>query len=286
MAAAFVAVPSAAKPLAIRADSYPVAFFAERIAGDTADVVLPIPPSEDPESWTPSIADIAAYQEADLILLNGAGLAQWTTRATLPRASTIDTSAAFSDRLIFAEEVTHSHGPEGTHSHAATAALTWLDLDQARQQAEAVASALAGRRPEEAARFQENLQGLVEDLAALDAEAAEVGALAGGRHLLASQHRYQYFARRYGLDVESVSWDPTQPPATEQLAALDIRLGKHAATVMLWEDEPGPEAAEDLRTRGVTVVVFPALARPPDEGDFLTSMAASLSRLRQALAAP
>jgi len=40
-----------------------------------------------------------------------------------------DTSAGFADEIIVIEDgQTHSHGPEGEHSHNVTASVTWLDL--------------------------------------------------------------------------------------------------------------------------------------------------------------
>ena len=281
--AALVAGPAAAQTLTVQADSYPVAYFAERLAGEAAEVTLPVPPNRDPAFWTPSIAEIAAYQAADLILLNGAGLAQWTTRATLPRARILDSSAGFADRFIGTEGVTHSHGPEGEHSHAATASFTWLDFRQAALQAEAVAEALKRLLPHEAAMLDANLRALAADLSALDAEASAIAALAAGRPLLASHPRYQYFARRYGLDVESVEWEPGEAPTAEELVELDTLLEAHPATVMLWEAEPGAEAAQALDARDISVVVFTTAANRPAEGDFLGAMRANLARLRSAL---
>ncbi len=53
--------------------NYPLAYFAERIAGDLAEIRFPAPPDVDPAFWMPGTDTIAAYQAADRILLNGAG---------------------------------------------------------------------------------------------------------------------------------------------------------------------------------------------------------------------
>ncbi|MBM9596022.1 metal ABC transporter substrate-binding protein [Roseitranquillus sediminis] len=281
----FGAGTARAETLDVRTDSYPVAYFAERIAGDTAEVVLPVPADVDPAHWVPPIAEIATFQQADLVLLTGAGLADWTTRTSLPRSRTIDTSTAYADALIETEGVTHSHGPEGDHSHAGVAPFTWLDLDLATLQAEAVAEALARRLPGEAALFEANLKALAADLATLDAVAEEVGALAAGRPLLASHPRYQYLARRYGLALESVEWEADKPPGPEQLDALDALLEKHPATIMLWDADPGADTRQVLMNLGITSVVFPALANRPADGDFVTSFRDSLASLRAAIVA-
>ncbi len=64
--------------------NYPLEYFADRLGGDQVEVVFPAPPGGDPAFWSPDPDTIAAYQGADLILLNGAGYAKWLERATLP----------------------------------------------------------------------------------------------------------------------------------------------------------------------------------------------------------
>ena len=103
---------------------------------------------EDPAFWEPTSADIERMQQADLILLNGAGYAKWVERATLPASKVADTTAGVSDRLLeLAGTVTHSHGPEGEHEHHGWAFTTWLDPTLALDQARAVAAALQARLP-------------------------------------------------------------------------------------------------------------------------------------------
>lgn len=49
--------------------NYPLQYFAERIAGQHASVVLPVPEDEDPTFWIPDPATITAYQRADPLAL-------------------------------------------------------------------------------------------------------------------------------------------------------------------------------------------------------------------------
>ena len=68
---------AAAGPLRIYVVNYPLKYFAERIGGDYVQVEFPVPGNVDPAYWDPDIADISAYQKADLIMLNGAAYAKW-----------------------------------------------------------------------------------------------------------------------------------------------------------------------------------------------------------------
>ena len=82
-----------AGPLTVYTVNYPLRYFAERIGGEAVRVSFPAPPDVDPAYWSPPPEVIAAYQQADLVLVNGAGYAGWLDRATLRRSRVIDTSA-------------------------------------------------------------------------------------------------------------------------------------------------------------------------------------------------
>ena len=69
----FVFDSPAAGPLNVYVVNYPLKDFAERLGGDHVRVAFPVPADVDPAHWNPDLVDIAAFQTADLILLNGAG---------------------------------------------------------------------------------------------------------------------------------------------------------------------------------------------------------------------
>jgi zinc transport system substrate-binding protein len=243
---------------------------------------MPVPPGVDPPFWRPRIQDIAAMQQADLIFLNGANLEKWLTQATLPRLKLVDTSAGFRDRFITIENaVTHSHGPEGAHSHSGIAYTTWLDFDLASRQAEAVARAMALKRPAQQRDINEKLAGLTNDLEALDKELKVLTATKPDLPLMGSHPVYQYLARRYGLKLRAVHWEPDTMPAETEWAELKRTLAVHKAHWMLWEAQPTTEIAARLNTLGVQSVVYDPCGSRPGTGDFMTVMRANLDNMRQ-----
>lgn len=287
LAAAFLAAvvsPSAnaAEPMSIYTVNYPLAYLAERLAGEAAVVSFPAPADRDPAFWKPSIAEIGAYQQADLIVLNGAGYAQWTTKTSLPRRALLDAAAGFSDAFIETETITHSHGADGEHSHTGVATHLWLDLSLAERQAAAIADRLQRLRPDAADAVAARLTALAADLRALDAAFRALGQAYAETPLLASHPRYQYFARRYGFDVESVEWAPSETPTDAQWAALDAILETHPAEIMIWEAAPLVDVEAALRERGVRVAVVETVANRPAEGDFLGALRRNLDALTSA----
>jgi len=266
--------------------NYPLAYFAERIAGDSIEVVFPAPPDLDPATWSPSADVIADYQQADLVLLNGAGYADWIQRATLSQSRLVDTSGALADRLIpILADVTHSHGPTGDHSHEGTAFTTWLDLDIAVEQARAVLDALLLLQPENETDFREAFAALEQDLKELDAQLKKVAGRIGDRPLVFSHPVYQYLEGRYELNGVSVHWEPDEMPGDEQWRELAAVLAVHDAAWMIWEGEPLPEAAQRLAELGIESLGFRPSANRPVDGDFLDVMRQNVNVLETALAA-
>ena len=200
-------------------DSYPLAYFAQRIGGDLVEVSFPAPPGVDPSFWKPDADTIALYQKADLILINGAGFAAWVDTATLPGSRVVDTSAAIADRLLPLEgAVTHSHGGMGEHSHSGFATRLWLDPTLAAAQATAIASAFAAARPDDKASFDQGLAALRGDLEALDSKLTALASRIGATPLLFSHPVYAYLIRRYGLER------PVAPLGAHR-GARSLRLG-------------------------------------------------------------
>ena len=273
----------AGEKLRIYTVNYPLAYFAERIAGDLAAVTFPAPPDVDPAFWMPDAETIAAYQGADLILLNGADYAKWRSKVSLPRSRLVDTSRAFRDAYIRETGgVSHSHGPGGEHEHGGTAFTTWLDLDRAAQQARAIAEALTRKRPDAKDEIQRNLGSLQGDLQRLHERISEITRVNPDRRLLASHPVYQYLARRYGLNLRSVMWEPDELPSEAQWSELEGILSEHPAKWMIWEGEPAQESSTRLRALGVGSVVVNPCGNRPETGDFLSVMSDNVASLQRA----
>ncbi|MEK6235939.1 MAG: metal ABC transporter substrate-binding protein, partial [Planctomycetales bacterium] len=193
--------------------NYPLRYFADRLGGDLVTVELPAAPDVDPAHWRPDAATIGEFQRADLILLNGAGYARWVESATLPPSKTVDTTHAVQDRFIAIKDtVVHAHGPSGEHSHGDVAFTTWLDPVIAVAQAQAARDALRDRLPQHAAAINDRFESLKIELLDLDRRLQETFQAQPDRPLLASHPVYQYFAARYGLNLQSVHWEPGEYP--------------------------------------------------------------------------
>lgn len=270
----------------VYAVNYPLAWAAKQLGGDAADVHFPAPADIDPAFWEPDPETIAAYQQADLILLNGANYAKWASRVSLPQNRMLDTSKGFADKLIAVDSgPVHSHGPEGGHSHGDLAFTVWLDLRLYATQVAAIAEALIALLPEEKDAILQRRQSLVSEVMALDSKLIELGEEVNGAPVLYSHPVYQYFDRRYGLNGFALHWEPDQAPSTRDWAELDDALERHGAKLMVWEDEPTPETRNGLKQRQIQLVIIRPMGNKPENGGFGAGMADNVAALIDGLRA-
>jgi zinc transport system substrate-binding protein len=274
---------TAADKLVVYTVNYPLQYFAERIGGAHVDVHFPAPADVDPAFWKPDAHTLADYQRADLILLNGAGYAKWTHTVSLPRLHSVDTSRGFRDQYIKVSATSsHSHGPTGDHSHSGTAFTTWLDPLLAAQQASAIRDAFIKQRPDHSQTFSDNYARLQQDLLDLDKTFQQIVANQPGQPLLASHPVYQYFARRYNLNLRSLVWEADVDPREVDWQALAKLTSEHPARRMLWEAQPRQTIVKRLQGFAVHSVVFQACANKPAKGDYMSVMMDNIAQLRLA----
>jgi len=269
------------KALVVLTTNYPQAYFAERIGGDRVRVEFPAPPGIDPAYWSPSAEVVAAYQGADVIFSNGAGYEGWVAKTSLPESKLVSTSSGFEDLYLVAEEaVLHTHGPEGEHEHENVALTTWLDPMLAIEQARAIKDALTERLPGAEADLQAGFAVLEMDLTDIDGQLQAWATARAGQPMLASHPVYQYLARRYGLDLRSVHFEPDEIPTPGAWRDLADLVAEHPAKLMLWEGSPLPEIEARLREQlGIATVVFEPCANRPPAGDYLSVMRANANRI-------
>ncbi len=264
----------------VAVSNHPLEVFASRIGGDHVSIDWRIPPDVDPAFWSPTADDIAAMQEADVILLNGATYEKWLPTASLPAARTVDTCAMVTDRLIETDGPVHAHGPDGEHSHAGVAFTIWLDPELAIAQATAVRDALVKAAPQHQQDFDARYGLLVREIQERFAGVEQAINTAPDTPVIFSHPVYQYLARRFGMNGRAVHWEPDAAPDANQIAELDLLLAEEPSVWFIWESEPIPESVAMLKARGIRSVVFEPCGNRPETGDFLDAVDRGVEALR------
>ena len=271
------------RPVVI-AVNYPLANVAHQLAGEWIELRYPVPESADPAYWKPDDEQITAMQQADLVLLNGAGHEPWQERVTLSPLNQANTSRGFHDQWIVVKDaITHKHGPEGEHTHAGIASTTWLDPVLFREQIHVVAQAIIKLLPDHREEILKREKKLDTELEQLDQQWKGATKKRGDRPLIASHPVYQYLARRYGWKLDSLHWEPDQKLTEKEWEQFDELRKKNGANLMIWEAEPLAETKTELDKRAVGVAVIEPLGNGSPEENVLDEMRANAKRFEAAL---
>ncbi len=260
--------------------NFPLFYFAKRLAGSDFDVRYIVSPDEDPAFWKPSDSDVQAFQEADLIVRNGAGYAKWIKTVSLPSRIMLDTSSGFSSALIREKGKVHQHGNGKAHQHGDVAFTTWMDFTLAQKQAQSIADRFTAMSPRSAGHIRKNTDKLNADLLSLDRRMMAFSRKWGNKPLLVSHPVYQYWAKRYGLNIRSVHWEPDMKwdnNRAEELSTINL---SPPARWMIWENLPSPDLVARLKEKGIESVVFSPCANSPDKNkDWISVMKKNISAL-------
>lgn len=265
---------------AITTVNNPLYYFTQQLADDLAIVKFPVPADIDPSQWKPNLDQVLQLQESELIILNGAGYSSWLDKVSLSSSRLVNTSVSNNAQWIpLNEQTTHSHGPDGEHSHSGYAFTTWMDMNLAKQQAKAIASALRKRWPNQGQAIAQRETELLNALEALDHGYSEQARRLADKTLIYSHPVYQYFERRYQLTGHSLHWEPDEVPDEQQWTQLKTLIKGKKNVLFVWEDFPVKVITDRMNSLGLEYVVIRPAANRGDI-DWLSEQQVNLQRLQ------
>lgn len=264
--------------------------------GDAAEVRVVMPNGSDPHEWRPSAKDVAALQEADLVVENGldleAGLEDAIDQARKDGTPVFTATDHVTVRES-GEDPEEPHADEGDahadeHGHGAGDPHFWTDPAQVRS----VTLALPGAvKKATGIDVSATSRKAARDLAAADtAIAAEVMAVpAADRTLVTGHESLGYFADRYGLEVIGAvtpSLSSQGQVSAAHLADLEAAMKKAGAKVLFTETGLSDAVADAVvKETGATVVEVGTEVLPGD-GSYETYITELGRRISSALATP
>lgn len=287
------------------ASFYPLAFVAEQVAGDHAQVENLTQPGAESHDLELTGQQVGEVSDADLILfLHGfqpsvdAAVEQNAQERALEVSELVelipDQEGAEHAEEEHAEEAGEEHAEEPAeeheeHDHGDLEGDPHIWLDPANMQAiaTAVADRLAEVDPDNAEAYQANADTLSSELDTLDQE-FETGLAQCERTVFVTSHQaFGYLADRYGLEQVGIAgMEPDAEPSPERLAEVHQVVQDEGVTTIFYERLVSPKVAETLATDlGVqTAVLDPieGLTDDTSDEDYLTLMRANLAALQEA----
>jgi zinc transport system substrate-binding protein len=236
---------------------YPLAFGAQRIDGDRAEIVDLTPPGAEPHDLELSARDAETLRGAEVVLYFGGGFQPGLERA-------------LDDVRGRKVDLLEGVGARGDDPHV------WLDPSRFAKILVRIGAVLG--RPAKA-------RSTVREALRLDA-AYRAGLARCRRDVLVTSHAaFGYLADRYGLrQVAITGISPEAEPSPQQLRTVVDQVRETGATTIFVEPLLSRRAAETVaRETGARVAVLDPLESRPASGDYFGVMRANLARLREAL---
>lgn len=281
------------------ASFYPLAWVTERVAGDAWTVENLTQPGQEPHDLDLSIAQTAALEQADLVVLEEGfqpavdAAAEGTDAAVVDAAAVVDLLPATADghdhehegeEGAEAEDAEAEDGEE--HDHGDLDPHFWLDPLLVADFADAVAEQLGEVDPDGAATYAENAADLRTDLEAVD-EDYTTGLASCERTATVVSHQAFGYLARYGLDFEPIAGlSPDAEPTAADLAHLQELITEDGVTTVFSERLVSPKMAQTLADdMGVTSAVLDPIEGLSDDTsgeDYLSLMRENLTALQQA----
>ena len=141
---------------------------------------------------------------------------------------------------------------------------------------------LVRKLPEEKIELEGNYLALRKELLDLDRTIETIVAPKREQPMMVSHPVYQYLTKQYGLNLESVHWEPDAMPDTAMWTEMERLLARHPAKWMIWEGTPIRQPVKTLQSLGVRSIVFDPTGNTPKLGDFMSIMRQNAANLRKA----
>lgn len=253
----------------------PLAYFVERLVGDSVQVDALVQPGQSPHTFEPTPKQMTALSAAAIYFHIDEAFEQRLVeklRATNPDTRFVDIRTGL-DLLPMAphgddhtksppdddshaehDHADHDHGHDhaedghGDHDHGAIDPHVWLDPRRMKIAARGMCETLAEQWPQHAATYRENLEKLETELDALDAGMREKLKDCAGKPFFVTHAAFGYFADAYGLEQVSIESGGRQPGPRELQQVME-RLKSAGARRVFFDPQTSRNLVDTLQSQ-------------------------------------
>lgn len=265
----------------------------QQLAGDCANVTTVINSTAlDPHDYEPTTGDIASFEDADLVVVNGADYDHWAADAVAnldPAPAVVDAAEVVGVEGGHAEE--DGHSDEEEHDHGSVNPHLWYSPEYVQETAQAITAELSQLSPDAADYFTQQADAFTEAMAPYEQELTTLEGLAAGRTYAATETVFDYTATAVGLtdatpegyrDAASNESDPSP----SDVAAFESALADGSIDVLVYNTQTEGSVPEQLRaaaeSAGVPVVEVTESV-PDGDDSFVAWQLGQLQQLADAL---
>ncbi|WP_440951445.1 metal ABC transporter solute-binding protein, Zn/Mn family [Methanococcoides sp. FTZ1] len=259
--------------------------FVEKIAGDTVNVVVLIPPGASPATHEPTAGQLREVADAEAYFIVGSGLP--FENVWLDKIRTVN-----SEMLIFdcsegiaimetheeneAEYEDHSAEEEGeAHDHGGVDPHIWTSPLNAKIMVENTYQGLIEIDPDNKELYLKNKEAYLQELEEADARIRESFGDEGGS-FMTYHPSWSYFAAEYGLDMITIEEEGKEPSPKDMQRLIDEAEEKNISVIFVQAQFSTQSAQAIASAIGGEVVTVDPLAK--DYIDNLNSITEAFSR--------
>ena len=208
----------------------PLADLVKAVGGDRVDVTVVVPPGAEPHTFEPTPSLMVQLSQADLYVMNGAGLEFWMDQLL---QSNKDLRIVDSSLEI---ELLQEDGKE-TNPHI------WLSLRNAAIQVKNICSGLSDLDPDNRDYYIQNQDNYLRKLKVLDEQFNRSFSNVSTPVFIVHHPAWSYFARDYSLEQIPLLEEEKEPGPRYLSQVIDLAKKSNITTVFV-EPQFNPKAAE------------------------------------------
>ncbi len=244
----------------------PLGDFVQAVGGDKVDVAVLVPPGAEPHTYEPTPSQMKQVANADIYIMNGAGLEFW-----MDRVLAVNQKMVVVDSSKGVKVIGESGGEMDPH--------IWISLRNAGMQVENICAGLIQVDPEDADYYRSNKDAYLQKLQAMDAGLNQTFASKEKRIFIVHHPAWTYFARDYSLKEVPLMENEKEPGPKYLAEVIDLARKNNINTIFV-EPEYNPKSAEVIaREINASIVVLDPLA-----GNYLENMRYAGNEIAESLA--
>ncbi len=260
-------------PLVVSVSVPPQAYFVERIAGDSVEVHVMVPPGSSPATYEPSPQQLVALTKSSLYVAVGHPAFLFELRHLKSLVAANPGIAIVDMAMGAAVSCTDDQGRElDDDPHI------WLSPRLMLAAADRIAAKLSELDPEKAGFYRQNLQSLASDIRSLDREMRELMQELRGRTFMVFHPAWSYFACDYGLIQMAIEAGGKEPGPAQLVATIEEARRKGIRVVFVQRGFSDRSARVIATELGARLEELDPLAR-----DWLENLRRSGARIAEAI---
>lgn len=287
------------EPLRVVASFFPYAEFARGVAGGDASITTLVPSGVEPHDFEPTPRDIEKLYQADVVIINGAGIDAWADKLSPELIKRGVRVVRMSDtlNLLPGQDDGHQNESPGAleedkyeHDESTFDPHFWLDPVLAKIQVQRITETFSEADLAHKEQYESHGATMSQELQSLHEEYASGLHECRLRSVITSHDAFTYLAKRYTLEVISIAGlSPNAEPSPRRLAEIARAVREQNIRYIFFETLSSPKLSETLaRETGVETLVFNPIEGGMIGADglpetYMSLMRDNLSHLRTAL---